>query len=60
MTLLLRRVGEAMQLGELEGAVGVRDVAKHAAGADRCELLIITDQPDTPATNDHELDGGVE
>jgi hypothetical protein len=49
-----------MQLGELEGAVGVRDVAKHAAGADRCELLIITDQPDTPATNDHELDGGVE
>ena len=33
-----------MQLGELEGAVGVRDVAKHAAGADRGELLIISDQ----------------
>ena len=36
-----------MQLGELQGAVGVFDVAEDAAGADRGELLIITDQPDT-------------
>ena len=36
-----------MQLGEVEGAVGVFDVAEDAAGADRGELLIITDQPDT-------------
>ena len=40
-------VGEAVQLGELEGAVGVCDVAEDAAGADRGELLIITNQPDT-------------
>ena len=53
-------VGEAMQLGQAEGAVGVCDVAKHAAGADRGELLIITDQADTPTTSDHELDSGVE
>ncbi len=53
-------VGEAMQLGESEGAVGVFDVAKDAAGADRGELLIITDQPDAPTTTDHELHGGVE
>ena len=46
-----------MQLGEAEGAVGVFDVAKHAAGADRGELLIITDQPDTPTPSDHELHG---
>ena len=32
---------------EAEGAVDVCDVAKHTAGADRGELLIITDQPDT-------------
>ena len=53
-------VGEAMQLSQAEGAVGLLDVAQHTAGADRGELLIITDQPDTPTTSDHELDGGVE
>ena len=53
-------VGEAMQLGQAEGAVGVCDVAKHAAGADRGELLIISDQPDTRTATDGELDGGVE
>ena len=53
-------VGEAVQLGELQGAVGVFDVAEDAAGADRGELLIITDQPDTRTTIDGELDGGVE
>ena len=36
-----------MQLGEMEGAVGLFDVAQDAAGTDRGELLIITDQPDT-------------
>ena len=53
-------VGEAMQLGQAEGAVGVFDVAEDAAGADRGELLIITDQPDTRTATDGELDGGVE
>ena len=48
-------VGEAVQLGQLEGAVGVFDVAEDAAGADRGELLIITDQPDTPTATDGEL-----
>ena len=38
-------VGEAVQLGELEGAVGVFDVAEDAAGADGGELLVVTDQP---------------
>ena len=42
------RVGEAVQLGELQGAVGVFDVAEDAAGADGGELLVVTDQPDTP------------
>ena len=32
-----------MQLGEAEGAVALLDVAEDAAGADRGELLIITD-----------------
>ena len=40
-------VGEAVQFGEVEGAVGVLDVAEDAAGADGGELLIIADQPDT-------------
>ena len=37
------RVGEAVQFGEPDGAVGVFDVAEDAAGADGGELLIITD-----------------
>jgi hypothetical protein len=41
-------------------AVGVFDVAKDAAGADRGELLIISDQSDTRTPADSELDGGVE
>jgi hypothetical protein len=49
-----------MQLGQAEGAVGVGDVAEDAAGADRGELLIITDQPDTPTSIDGELYGRVE
>jgi hypothetical protein len=53
-------VGEAVQLGDAECAVDVGDVAEDAAAADRGELLIITDQADTRAAIDGELDGGVE
>jgi hypothetical protein len=53
-------VGEPVQFGEPEGSVGVGDVAERAAGADRGELLVVTDQPDTAAASDDELDGGVE
>ncbi len=49
-----------MQLGQAEGAVGVLDVAEDTAGADRGELLIISDQSDTRTAIDGELDGGVE
>ena len=48
-------VGEPVQFGEPDGSVGVGDVAEHAAGADRGELLIVTDQPDTAAASDDEL-----
>ena len=53
-------VGEAVQLGEMQGAMGLLDAAEDAAGADRGELLIIPDQPDTRAASDGELDGRVE
>ena len=56
----LCRVAEAVQLGEPEGAMARLDVAEHPAGADRGELLIITDQPDAAAAADDELDGGVQ
>src|SRR5215208_3406562 len=36
------RVGEAMQLVEMQGTVLVLDVAEDSAGADRGELLIIS------------------
>ena len=49
-----------MQLGEMQRAVGLFDVAEDAAGADRGELLIITDQPDTRTAIDGELHGRVE
>jgi hypothetical protein len=49
-----------VQLGQADGAVALLDVAKHTASADRGELLIISDEPDTPTTIDGELDGGVE
>ena len=48
-----------MQFGEPDGPVGVGDVAERAAGADRGELLVVTDQPDTAAASDDEMDGGV-
>jgi hypothetical protein len=53
-------VGEAVQLGQAEGAVGLGDVAEDAAGADRGKLLIITHQPDTRTSIDGELHGRVE
>ena len=56
----LGRVGEPVQLGEPDRAVTGLDVAQHAAGPDRGELLIITDQPDTATTADDERDGGVQ
>ena len=49
-----------MQLGQAEGAVGMGDVAKDTAGADRGELLIIPNQPDTRTSIDRELHGRVE
>jgi hypothetical protein len=49
-----------VQLSQPEGTVGVGDVAEDAAGADRGELLIITDQPDTRPSIDGELHGRVE
>ena len=52
-------VGEPVQLGEPDRSVGVGDVAEHAAGADRGELLVVTDQPNTAAASDDEVDGGV-
>ena len=49
-----------MQLGQAKGAVDVCDVAKYTAGANRGELLIITDQSDTRTSIDGELHGRVE
>ena len=53
-------VGEPVQLGQAYGTVALLDVAKDTAGADRGELLIISDQPDTRTSIDGELDGCVE
>jgi hypothetical protein len=44
----------------MQRTVDVLDVAEDAAGADRGELLIITDQSDTRAAVNSEPDGGVE
>ena len=49
-----------MQLGQVEGAVAVLDVAEDTAGADRGELLIITDESDTRTAIDGELHRCVE
>jgi hypothetical protein len=53
-------VGEPVQLAQPDRAVAGLDVAEYAAGADRGELLIITDKPDAAAAADDELDGGVQ
>jgi hypothetical protein len=53
-------VGEAVQLGQMQRAVPLLDVAEDTAGSDRGELLIITDQPDTRPAVESELHGGVE
>jgi hypothetical protein len=49
-----------VQLTQLHSTVLGFDVAEHAAGVDRGELLIITDQSHTRTAIDGELDGGVE
>jgi hypothetical protein len=46
-----------VQLGQLQRAVDLLNVAEDAAGADCGELLIITNQPDTPTSSDGELHG---
>ena len=56
----LSRVGEPVQFGEPDRSVGVCDVAKHPAGTDRSQLLIITDRPNTATTADDELNGSVQ
>ena len=43
----------------MQRAVRLFDVAEDAAGTDRGELLIITNQPDTPTSIDGELYGRV-
>jgi hypothetical protein len=53
-------VGEAVQHGEMQRAVGLFDVAEDAAGAGRGELLIITNEPDTGTAIDGELHRRVE
>jgi len=49
-----------VQLGQADGALALLDVAEDAAGADRGEVLIITDQSDTRTAIGGELHGGVE
>jgi hypothetical protein len=44
----------------MQGTVGLFDVAEHATGADRGELLIISDQPYTRTPSHSELGGAVE
>jgi hypothetical protein len=56
----LGRIGEAMQFTQPDRAMAGFDVTKDAAGPDRSELLIITDQPDTATTADDERDSGVQ
>ena len=51
---------EPDQLGQLERAVGRLDVAQHAAGADRGELLVVTDQADAAAALEDVRDRGVQ
>jgi hypothetical protein len=40
--------------------VGGLEVAEDTAGADRGELLVVADQPDTATAADDVVDGGVE
>jgi hypothetical protein len=54
------RVGEAVQLGQPDRSIAGFDVTEYAASAYRSKLLIITDQPDTAAAANDELDSGVQ
>jgi hypothetical protein len=56
----LGRVSEPMQLTQPDRSVAGSDVTEHPAGADRSELLIITDQPNTATAAHNELNGGVQ
>jgi hypothetical protein len=56
----LGEIGEAVQLGQLECAMGVFEVPQDAAGADSAELLVVPDQPNTPTPAHHKLDDSVE
>jgi hypothetical protein len=49
-----------VQLGKPVRAVDGLDIAQNTAGADRRELLIITDQPDAASSLHDEVDCGVE
>ena len=51
---------ESVELGQPNRAVAVFDVAEDTAGTDGSQLLIITDQPNTAAAANNELDGGVQ
>jgi len=53
-------VGEPDELGQLQRAVGGSDVAQHAAGADRGELLVVTDQADAATALEDVGDSGVQ
>gem|GEM_PF-4138808 len=56
----LGRVGEPQQLGQAGRSVGGLDVAQYPAGADRSELLVISDEPDAAAATHDELHGSVQ
>ena len=51
---------ESVEFGQPNRAMAVFDVAEDTAGTDGGQLLIITDQPNTAAAANNELDGGVE
>src|SRR5688500_2478894 len=57
--LCFGRVGEAMQLSKVQGAVNVLDVTEDAASTGG-ELLIIPNQPNTRPPVDGEPDCGIE
>ncbi len=53
-------VGEADEFVQPGGSVAGGDVTQDAAGADRRQLLVVTDQPDTRPTFEDVPDGGIQ
>jgi hypothetical protein len=53
-------IDKAVQLAQPDLAVAGSDVTEYPASADRGELLIITDQPNTATATNDELDGTVQ